>query len=87
MNPDYKERKAREFLRIIIHKCSRLLSHVALRGGVEGGHLHGAGILRSHLKQNLFEGVKLAALSVHVILVDLPEENGFRTNSVYTGIK
>lgn len=47
------------------------LSHVAFGGGVEGGHLHCAGVLWSHLKQDLFEGVKLGALCVHIILVDL----------------
>lgn len=50
------------------------LAHVAFGGGVEGGQLHCAGILWSHLKQHFLEGVKLIVF-VHIILVDL------RTNS------
>lgn len=55
------------------------LSHVALGGGVEGRELHYVGVLGSHLKQNLLEGVKLAALCVYVILVHLHAEHNIST--------
>lgn len=54
---------------MFVHSYS--LSHVALGGGMEGGHLHLAGKLWSQLEQNLLKGVKLAAVCVDVILVDL----------------
>lgn len=53
------------------------LSHVAFGGGVEGSHLDRAGVLWSHLKQHLLEGVELAALCIHVVLVDLEYERSF----------
>lgn len=59
-------------IRVYIHSHS--LSHVAFGGGVEGGQLHCAGILWSHLKQHFLERVK-RVIFVHVILVDLKEEN------------
>lgn len=50
------------------------LSHVAFGGGVEGGHLHCTRVLWSHLKQHLLKGLKLTALCVHIILIDLKIE-------------
>ena len=55
--------------------CVYSLSHVAFGGGVEGGHLHGAGELWSHLKQHFLKGVELAALCVHVVLVHLERDS------------
>lgn len=49
------------------------LPHVTFRGGVEGGQLHCAGVLWPHLKQDLLEGVELAPVGVHIILVDLQQ--------------
>lgn len=54
---------------------SSSLSHVALGGGMEGGHLHLAGKLWAQLEQNLLKGVELAAVCVDVILVDLRQRN------------
>lgn len=50
------------------------LPHVTFGCGVEGGQLHCAGVLWSHLKQDLLEGVELASVSIHIILVDLQQE-------------
>lgn len=56
------------------------LSHVAFGGGVKGGHLHCIGVLWSHLKQHLLEGVKLTVL-IHILLVDLKWENSLNMQS------
>lgn len=40
---------------------------------MEGGQLHRVGVVRPHLKQNLFKGVELATIRVHVILVHLTD--------------
>ena len=57
------------------------LSHVALGGGVERHQLHAVRVLGSHLKQNLLEGVELAALCVHVVLIDLGHNNNNNNNN------
>ena len=41
---------------------------------MEGGQLHSAGVLWSHLKQHLLKGVEITILCVHIILVHLGEE-------------
>lgn len=58
------------------------LSHVAFGGGVEGGHLHCAGVLWTHLKQHLLKRVKFTALCIHIILVDLKWENSLNTEGL-----
>lgn len=69
---------------VCMHACMHAyiyghsLSHVAFRGGVEGGQLHCAGILWSHLKQHFLKWVK-CIIFVHIILVDLKEENALKT--------
>lgn len=45
---------------------------------MEGGQLHRAGILWSHLKQHFLKRVE-GVILVHVILVDLKEENTLKT--------
>lgn len=45
---------------------------------MEGGQLHCAGKLWSHLKQHFLERVK-RVIFVHIILVDLKEENTLKT--------
>ena len=55
---------------------AHILAHVALGGGVEGGELHVAGVLRPHLVKHLLEGVELAVWRVHVVLVHLQEGTG-----------
>lgn len=47
------------------------LPSVTFGSGVEGDQLHVVEVLRSHLIQNLFEGVELTVCRVHVVLVDL----------------
>jgi len=42
---------------------------------VEGDHLHAVRVLGAHLEQNLLEGVELAAIGVHVVLIDLDDNN------------
>lgn len=61
---------ARSAVTVNLPQCD-LLSHVTLGSGVEGSELHCVRVLGSHLKQNLLEGVEVATLSVHVVLVNL----------------
>lgn len=48
-----------------------LLAHVSLRCRVKRGQFNIVIVLRSHLIQNLFEGMKLASFRVHIVLVNL----------------
>lgn len=51
-----------------------LLSHVTLGGGVERCQFHYIRVLWPHVEQNLLEGVELATLSVHIVLVHLEDK-------------
>ena len=55
----------------LVRRREHLLSCVTLGSGVERGQLHTVKVLRPHLKQNLLKRVKLAARSIHVVLIDL----------------
>lgn len=47
------------------------LSHVAFGGGMKGDQLHDVRVLWPHLIEHLLEGVELAVLCVHIVLVHL----------------
>lgn len=63
-----------------------ILAHVALRGGVEGGELHIAGVLVPHLVKHFLKGVESAVRRIHVVLVHLQGKRDSHNESFWKAV-